>query len=241
MRASRLGKFQPLFKSLPAGAHSGGLEYLCGTWREPTCTGPSEAREGTSGRNDLNPCLATAESLYRRNIWLFRSFNLALDASTGWPDSWGQTVPDQGARLHLLVTASLHSLGAVTARPQAELRALMEPMFKEGLTHRLFAGRSHRDAADYLNDAHSARCSPMQRPQMASLFSPGAPSSIAASTAIDTGCHRELALQLIHERYKIAENALHYTPAAAACRCPHTDLRNSAEACDEAKSFLASS
>jgi hypothetical protein len=84
-------------------------------------------------------------------------------------------------------------------------------MFKAGLLHKLFAGRPYEDAAGYLDDAHYARCASAQRPQAASLFSPEASSSMPASTTIGAGYDRDLALQLIRERYEVAGNALRYT------------------------------
>lgn len=117
----------------------------------------------------------------------------------------------QDAQLRVLVATCFQLLGAVIARPPTELQALMEPMFKTGLMHKLFAGRPYEDAAGYLDDAHYARCASAKRPQVASLFSPVASSSLPASTAIGAGYDRDLALQLIRERYEVAENALRYT------------------------------
>lgn len=105
-------------------------------------------------------------------------------------------------------------LSAPGCRPgpaTADLHALIEPTFKAGLLHKLFAGRPYEEVADLLDDQHYARCAAASRPASSTGFSPAAAPPLAASTRVGPGYNREEALQAIRERYELVNGTLRYT------------------------------
>lgn len=115
------------------------------------------------------------------------------------------------ARERAIVATCFQLLHAVHVRPPADLQALMEPMFRAGLPHKLFVGRPYEEAADLLSAEHYARCAAAARPVSSAGFRPEAPPPLEASTATGAGYDRDEALQLIRERYEVAHETLRYT------------------------------
>ena len=91
------------------------------------------------------------------------------------------------ARGRFLIATCFQLLHAVHVRPPADLHALIEPMFKAGLSHKLFIGRPYEEAAGLLDDAHYARCAAALRPESSAQFMPAAPAPLAASTRVGAG------------------------------------------------------
>ena len=118
---------------------------------------------------------------------------------------------DTEARERSLAATCFQLLHAVHARPPVDLQAIMEPMFKAGLTHKLFVGRPYEEAAGFLDDGHYARCAAATRPASSAGFIPTGPPPLAASTVDGTGYDRDAALQAIRERYEVADETLRYT------------------------------
>ncbi|MET8282971.1 hypothetical protein [Micromonospora sp. NPDC005174] len=118
---------------------------------------------------------------------------------------------DSDVRERSLVATCFQLLHAVHARPAADLQALMEPMIKAGLMHKLFIGRPYEEVAGLLDDQHYARCAAATRPASSAGFSPRAPAPLAASTRAGSGYDRGAAIQAIRERYEVANQALLYT------------------------------
>ncbi|MEV4201928.1 hypothetical protein [Micromonospora globbae] len=118
---------------------------------------------------------------------------------------------DGDARERSLVATCFQLLHVVHVRPPADLQALMEPMFKAGLPHKLFVGRPYEEAAGLLDNRHYVRCAAATRPTSSAGFSPTAPPPLAASTRIGTGYDRDEAVQAIRERYEVANETLRYT------------------------------
>ncbi|MEU0562679.1 hypothetical protein [Dactylosporangium sp. NPDC006015] len=118
---------------------------------------------------------------------------------------------DGDARQRGLFATCFQLLHAVHARPAADLEALMEPMFKAGLPHKIVIGRPYEEAAGILDDRHYARCAAGIRPASSAGFRPAASPSLVESTRIGAGYDRSEAIQAIRERYEVVNETLRYT------------------------------
>ncbi|RIJ77995.1 hypothetical protein D1871_04735 [Nakamurella silvestris] len=119
--------------------------------------------------------------------------------------------PDAEARNKSLVGDCLYLLQAVHARPTADLMAHVDAMAETGMFHKLFVGQPYEDATDLLGTDHYTRCASIARPASSGQFKPSAPPALAASTSPGTGYDRDRALEVISERYELADAALHFT------------------------------
>ncbi|MFD6211822.1 hypothetical protein, partial [Nocardia salmonicida] len=120
---------------------------------------------------------------------------------------------DDGQRPHAAITAStcMQLLDVVNARPSTDLLDLMDPMFRDGLLHKLSMGRPYEEAADLLTDEHYERCAAASRPVSSAQYEPTEATALAASTKPGPGYSRDEALQAIRERYEVAYVTLKYT------------------------------
>lgn len=120
---------------------------------------------------------------------------------------------DTGQQPHSAVTAStcIQLLDVVNARPSTDLLGVMDPMFREGLLHKLWMGRPYEEAAGLLLDEHYERCAASSRPASSAQYEPTEATALAASTKPGLGYSRDEALRAIRERYEVAYATLRYT------------------------------
>lgn len=120
-------------------------------------------------------------------------------------------ITDDEAQAATVTSICFQLLDVVHARPFSDLQNLMEPMFIDGLPHKLSIGRPYADAADLLPPEHYERCATTSRPTSSASYQPTEPEPLAASTAPGAGYDRAEALQAIRERYEVAYTTLRYT------------------------------
>ncbi|WP_227981883.1 hypothetical protein [Nocardia spumae] len=102
-------------------------------------------------------------------------------------------------------------LDVVNARPSSDLLDLMEPMFIDGLSHKLFAGRPYEEAAGLLSPEHYQRCAAASRPASSAQFKPTEATPLTATAKPGPDYDHKEALQAIHERYEVGFTTLRYT------------------------------
>lgn len=110
-----------------------------------------------------------------------------------------------------LMSMCFQLVEAVHAGPPAELLETMEPMFVDGLSHKLMMGRSYQDAADLLKAEHYERCAAATRPASSARFEPTAHDALGPSTVPGTNYDLDESLQAIRRRYEFAFMVMRYT------------------------------
>jgi len=120
-------------------------------------------------------------------------------------------IDDLNDRDQSLVAMAFQLLHAVHVRPPDDLQELLEPLFKEGLPHKISIGRPYEQAADLISSDHYDRCATRSRTASSSRFDPVENNFLAASTQPGTGYDRDAALQVIRERYEVAASTLKYS------------------------------
>ncbi|WP_343904623.1 hypothetical protein [Nocardioides aquiterrae] len=112
-----------------------------------------------------------------------------------------------------LVATAFQLLGPVHVRPDADLQALLEPLFRDGLPHKVTVARPYQDAADLLDDNHFDRCAAATRPASSDGYTPIENDHLLASTKTGPGYDQSEALELIRQRYEVAEEGWRYSIA----------------------------
>jgi len=115
------------------------------------------------------------------------------------------------ARSRSLLAMCFQLLHAVHMRPPEDLQALLEPMFRGGLPHKVSIGRPYEEAAGLLDEAHYSRCALAARPTSSDKFRPSESEALSPSTAIGGGYDHDESLQAIRERYEVAHETLRFT------------------------------
>jgi hypothetical protein len=110
-----------------------------------------------------------------------------------------------------LIASCFQLLHAVHVRPPADLQALIEPMFRAGLPHKLLVGRPYGEVTALLDERHYTRCATASRPASSTVFKPAAPPPLAASTRAGTGYDHDESIEAIRERYELTNETLRYT------------------------------
>lgn len=121
------------------------------------------------------------------------------------------TLNDPDARARAVLAMCYQLLHTVHARPPEDLQALLEPLLKGGLIHKVSVGRPYEETAALLDDNHYDRCAAATRPLSSDSFQPVEREHLAPSIATGPGYDRAEALQAIRERYEVANDALRYT------------------------------
>ncbi|SNR97407.1 hypothetical protein [Blastococcus mobilis] len=112
-----------------------------------------------------------------------------------------------------MVATSFQLLGPVHVRPTDELHALLEPLMRDGIPHKVTVARPYQDSADLMPEEHYGRCAAAERPSSSDGFEPVENEHLAASTAAGPDYDREDALELIHQRYEVADKAWRFSLA----------------------------
>jgi hypothetical protein len=112
---------------------------------------------------------------------------------------------DADSNASAILTTCVELLGAVHARPTDELSQLLDDMARDGIFHKILVGRPYTEIADLLTAEHYERCAAAVRPASSADFEPHAPAALAASTKRGPGYDEAESLQLIHERYSVAQ------------------------------------
>lgn len=112
---------------------------------------------------------------------------------------------DADSNASAILTTCVELLGAVHARPTDELSQLLDDMARDGIFHKILVGRPYTETADLLTAEHYERCAAAVRPASSADFEPHAPAALAASTKRGPGYDEAESLQLIHERYSVAQ------------------------------------
>lgn len=118
---------------------------------------------------------------------------------------------DLDARDPSLLTLCFQLIHAVHLRPPDDLLAVIEPMFKAGLAHKVSVGRPYEETAALLDDAHYERCAGATRPESSTIFRPAVREPLGPSTRVGAGYDRADSLAAIRERYAVANDTLRYT------------------------------
>jgi len=113
-----------------------------------------------------------------------------------------------------MVATAFQLLGPVHVRPDGDLQALLGPLIRDGLPHKVTVARPYQDAADLLTDEHFDRCAASVRPDSSDGYEPVENEHLAASTKTGPGYDRDEALELIRQRYEVADQAWRYSIAA---------------------------
>jgi hypothetical protein len=112
-----------------------------------------------------------------------------------------------------MVATAFQLLGPVHVRPDDDLHALLEPLIRDGLPHKVTVARPYQEAADLLTDEHFDRCAAVTRPESSNGYEPVENVHVAASTKTGPGYDRDEALELIRQRYEVAGQAWPYSIA----------------------------
>jgi hypothetical protein len=107
-----------------------------------------------------------------------------------------------------MVATAFQIFGPVHVRPDGDLQAVIEPLIRGGLLHKVIVARPYQDAADLLPDEHYDRCASSVRPESSSGYEPVENKHLAASTKTGTGYDRDEALELIRQRYEVADQSV---------------------------------
>jgi len=110
-----------------------------------------------------------------------------------------------------LISLCLQLIHAVHVRPPEDLQALLEPMFRDGLGHKVSVGRPYEEAAALLDDAHYERCAAAARPASSATFRPAVKEHLGPSTRLGPGYDQASSLAAVTERYGVANETLRYT------------------------------
>ncbi len=121
---------------------------------------------------------------------------------------------DFGGVARTMVATAFQLLGPVHVRPDEDLQALLEPLIRDGLPHKVTVARPYQDAADLLTDEHFDRCAAAVRPESSNDYEPVENGHLTASTKTGPGYDRDEALELIRQRYEVADQAWRYSIAA---------------------------
>jgi hypothetical protein len=120
-------------------------------------------------------------------------------------------VADRDEREGGLIAMCFQLLHAVHVRPPSDLHALMEPMFKAGLSHKVFAGQPYEVLTGLMDERHYTACRAVTRPESSAAFTPTASVPMTASTRLGSGYDRDESIQAIRERYAVANETLRNT------------------------------
>jgi len=71
-----------------------------------------------------------------------------------------------------MVATAFQLLGPVHVRPADELYALLEPLIRDGIAHKLTAVRPYQESADLMSEEHYERCATAERPSSSAGFEP---------------------------------------------------------------------
>ena len=110
-----------------------------------------------------------------------------------------------------VVSGAFSLVAEAHVRPPKELQALLDPLMREGLLHKVTVVRPYQDAADVLGDDHYARCAAAARPMSSNRFVPVENEHLAPSTRTGPGYDLAEALELIRQRYEVAHKAWRYS------------------------------
>lgn len=140
--------------------------------------------------------------------------NFTLDDST--PElqahiTFSSDIADSDAHATSIMTACFQLIDTVHAGQAEDLKATMEPMYIDGLPHKLIMGRSYPDAADLLKPEHYQRCAAADRPATSATFESTEHKALAPSTAPGPSYDHDESLRAIHSRYRHAYTVMRYT------------------------------
>lgn len=110
-----------------------------------------------------------------------------------------------------LIALCFQLIHAVHVRPPDDLQAIIEPMFKAGLAHKVSVGRPYEETAALLDDAHYERCAGADRPASSAAFRPRVRAHLEPSCRLGAGYDQAESLEAISERYAVANETLRYT------------------------------
>lgn len=118
---------------------------------------------------------------------------------------------DSEAHARSIMTACFQLIDTVHVGRADDLKATMEPMYIDGLPHKLVMGRTYPDAADLLKPEHYERCAAADRPATSAKFEPAEHDALAPSTEPGPSYDHDESLQAIHRRYEHAYTVMRYT------------------------------
>lgn len=121
------------------------------------------------------------------------------------------SIEDVSGRDVAVIAHCFQLLHAVHARPPVELQDLLEPLFRNGLPHKVSVGRPYEETAALLDHHHYSRCGSIARPESSAGFTPVTREPMASSTRLGTGYDARESLQAIRERYEVAFDTLRFT------------------------------
>ncbi|MFI7493108.1 hypothetical protein ACH9D2_00050 [Kocuria sp. M4R2S49] len=112
-----------------------------------------------------------------------------------------------------LVATGLQLITPIYVRPLGELRTILESLMRDGIANKVMVARPYQEAADLMPEGHYGRCTAAERPSSSDGFKPVENEHLAASTADGPDYDRQYALELIRQRYEVAEEAWRFSLA----------------------------
>jgi hypothetical protein len=109
---------------------------------------------------------------------------------------------DLDAHIKWLASVGVELLSVLSATSHSRLLALIDPLVRDGLAHKLILGRPYRETANLMPTGHYDLCASSNPPALSHVYIPTDHAELSAATSDGPSYEREEALRRIGERYE---------------------------------------